>query len=165
VIDELNSTMASAAIMTTGTSCRDNQHQGSALIATGAGAVLQSRMKMSPEWLAGGLVTPLASINRSGNVSTVVVSGDVDLATGPAIDQSIRESVSEEGVGAVLVDLAGVGFLDSSGIALLLKGRRLAAESGVAYRVIGANSMTRRVLELCGVWEHLCGASTELGRP
>jgi anti-anti-sigma factor len=59
-------------------------------------------------------------------------------------------------VTAVVVDLAGVQFLDSSGIAVLLKGRRLADERGAAYRVAGAHGMVKRILELSGVWEHLC---------
>jgi anti-anti-sigma factor len=62
-------------------------------------------------------------------------------------------------VDAVLVDLAGVQFLDSSGIASLLKGRRLADQRGVSYRAVGADGMIRQVLELGGVWEHLCGNS------
>jgi anti-anti-sigma factor len=54
------------------------------------------------------------------------------------------------------VDLSKVDFLDSSGVSLLLRGRRQADEHGVAYQVIGAQGIARQVLEMTGVWDHLC---------
>lgn len=45
--------------------------------------------------------------------------------------------------------------MDSSGIALLLRGRREAQQHGVAYRIRGARGIVREVLELTGVWAHL----------
>jgi anti-sigma B factor antagonist len=101
-----------------------------------------------------------ASVNRSGGLATVVVSGEVDIASGPAVDEAIGEAVTADGVDTVLVDLSAVRFLDSSGISLLLRGRRLAGARAVAYRVIGAQGMIRQVLELSGVWEHLCGEAS-----
>lgn len=97
------------------------------------------------------------SIERGDGVATVVVSGDVDLATAPAMERTIDEAIAADGVDAVVVDLTGVGFLDSSGIAALLKGRRLADRRGATFRVTGARGMVRRIFELSGVWEHLCG--------
>ena len=43
----------------------------------------------------------------------------------------------------VQVDLSGVRFLDSSGIALLLRGRRDADERAVGYRVTGAHGIAQ----------------------
>lgn len=94
---------------------------------------------------------------RRGDLLTVAVGGEVDLATCPALDDEIRHAIDAEGVTAVQVDLSAVSFLDSSGIALLLRGRRRADERGVAYQVIGARGMTQEVLEITGVWAHLSG--------
>ena len=66
------------------------------------------------------------------------------------------------GVDLVLVDIAHVGFLDSSGLALLLKGRRAADRQGVGYRVVGAQGVTEQVLRMTGVWDHLTGDSPAL---
>ena len=49
------------------------------------------------------------------------------------------------------------GFLDSSGISVLVKGRRLADGRGVPYRVTGASGTIRQVLDITGVWGHLSG--------
>jgi anti-sigma B factor antagonist len=61
---------------------------------------------------------------------------------------------------AVNVDLSDLAYLDSSGIGGLVKGRRKADKTGVAYRVTGATGMVRQVLSLTGVLEYLCGEST-----
>jgi anti-sigma B factor antagonist len=98
-----------------------------------------------------------ASVNRDGGVATIVVSGEIDIATSPTIYQAISQALLADDVDTVLVDLAGVRFLDSSGISVLLQGRRLADGRAVRYRVVRADNMVRRILELTGVWEHLSG--------
>lgn len=99
------------------------------------------------------------SSHRQGSVLTVVVGGEVDLATCPEVDDEIRQAIDTEGVESVQVDLSEVTFLDSSGIALLLRGRRRAEERGVAYQVTGAHGITQEVLEITGVWAHLSGTT------
>jgi len=97
------------------------------------------------------------SNQRSGSLMTVAVSGEVDLSTGADLENAITGAVHAEGVTEVLIDLSAVDFLDSSGIALLLRGRRAADARGVAYRVVDAHGITRQVLEITGVWAHLVG--------
>jgi anti-anti-sigma factor len=107
--------------------------------------------------MGGAAVQPWVSTSRSGTVLTVTVSGDIDLATSPAVEAAVCEAVATDDVTAVEVDLSGVEFLDSSGIALLLKGRRGADERAVAFRLTGVHGMVKRVLEMTGVWAHLSG--------
>jgi anti-sigma B factor antagonist len=85
----------------------------------------------------------------------VSVAGDVDLATVGQLDRDIETAVDADQTKSIVVDLAEVGFLDSSGIASLLKGRRLADGRGKSYRVTGARGLVREVLDLTGVWAHL----------
>ena len=98
-----------------------------------------------------------ALINRDGAVATVVVSGEVDTATGPTVDKAIQEALTTDGVDTVRVDLSAVRFLDSSGISLLLKGRRVADDRAISYQVTDAHGTVLRVLQLSGVWDHLSG--------
>ena len=95
------------------------------------------------------------SSRRTGDVLTVRVAGDVDLATAPTVQNAILDAIAVDGVSEVLVDLSGVEFLDSSGVALLLKGRRAADQRAVGFRVIEAHGIPRQVLEMTGVWTHL----------
>ena len=77
---------------------------------------------------------------------------------------AITHAVVADQVSLVRIDLSEVTFLDSSGIALLLKGRRDAEERGLRYQVFGARGAALQVLELTGVWAHLAGDGTA-GRP
>jgi anti-anti-sigma factor len=102
------------------------------------------------------------STSCGGNVVTVAVSGDIDLATGPIVETAVAEAVTISGISEVDVDLSAVGFLDSSGIAVLLRGRRSADEHDVAFRVTGVQGAAKRVLEMTGVWAHLSGKPDHL---
>ena len=101
----------------------------------------------------------MVSLDRDGGVVTVAVSGEVDLATGPLVADAIGQAIDADGARAVRVDLSEVKFLDSSAIAVLLRGRRDADERGVGYRVFGAQGVPLQVLEMTGVWEHLSGGA------
>jgi anti-sigma B factor antagonist len=98
------------------------------------------------------------SSHRDGGATTIVADGDLDLASAPELEREIAAVVTGE-VAAVVVDLSAVAFLDSAGINALLKGRRLAQERGLRYRVAGATDLVRQVLEMTGVWSLLGGVS------
>jgi anti-sigma B factor antagonist len=87
-----------------------------------------------------------------GNEVTVRPVGEIDLATGGTLEAAILDAVAHPDAESVVVDLAGVGFLDSSGISTLLRGRRAADDRGIAFRVTGANGIVRNVLDVTGVW-------------
>jgi anti-sigma B factor antagonist len=92
-------------------------------------------------------------------VATVSLDGELDLAARDSVERAIGEAVHAEGTRTVVVDLSGVRFIDSSGVAMLLKGRRHADAASVAYRVDAASGIVRQVLGLTGVLEHLTGES------
>jgi anti-sigma B factor antagonist len=90
-----------------------------------------------------------------GHQATVTAVGEVDLSAAAPVDAAIEAAVHTAGVEAVVVDLAGVTFLDSSGISVLLRGRRLADTCHVDYRIAGATGIVLTVLEMTGVLPHL----------
>src|SRR5262245_60169962 len=83
--------------------------------------------------------------------------GEVDLLTATELEQAIALALATPGATGVVVDLAGVTFLDSSGISALLKGRRLAEGATKTYRVGAAHGFVLQILELTGVWQFLSG--------
>jgi anti-anti-sigma factor len=95
----------------------------------------------------------------AGDPVVVTVGGEVDLGNSASLAAAIGEALEQDAVSSVEVDLGAVTFLDSSGIAALLKGRRLADDAGVDYRVTGMHGIVRQVLELTGVLDHLTGRS------
>jgi anti-sigma B factor antagonist len=79
----------------------------------------------------------------------VAVHGEVDIGNVQdlevALDASIRESD-----GAFIIDLSDVGFLDSSGLHVLLRARSLLGREDRALAVICRPGPVRRVFELSG---------------
>ena len=79
----------------------------------------------------------------------VAAHGEVDIDTVQdlevALDGAIRESD-----GAFIIDLSDVGFLDSSGIHVLLRARSLLGREDRALAVICPPGHVRRVLDLSG---------------
>jgi stage II sporulation protein AA (anti-sigma F factor antagonist) len=85
----------------------------------------------------------------SDGVTFVIVSGDVDLATAPEVEHCLQ---AHAGARRLVVDLAGVGFLDSCGMTVLVRAMRRAAQSGqdLALRP-PADRAAMRALEITGL--------------
>jgi anti-sigma B factor antagonist len=87
-----------------------------------------------------------------GDVLFVVVSGEQDIYTAPALRERL-----EQGLGAstgVVVDLTAATFLDSSILGALLEARRQAQEQGLGYVVcLGEKPEpgVQRILEITGL--------------
>lgn len=87
--------------------------------------------------------------------ATVVVAGDIDLATAPRLTEAIAGITA----GPVVLDLARVHFMDSSGIGVVVAAcARLAAE-GRALSVEGRSAAVDRVFGIAGVDEILANRS------
>ena len=93
-------------------------------------------------------------VHLSGNgEATVVVAGEVDMATAPQLDACLCAQAARN----VVVDLAGVSFLDSSGLGALVHARKILAANGHTLRVSGEQDNIRTVLEVTGLLEVLHG--------
>jgi anti-sigma B factor antagonist len=80
-------------------------------------------------------------------VRVVSLHGQLDLVNAERVRDAI---VLVEG-SPVVVDLEGLAFLDSSGIAALLEARSRIIESGRAFELRGAQGIVLRVLEVTGL--------------
>jgi anti-sigma B factor antagonist len=102
------------------------------------------------------MAPPFTAESRRRDASTweVVVSGELDLATAPELE-AVFESLAPTPSDRVLVDLAAVTFLDSSGIRALVRGKRRLQDAGVPLVVDAASDAARQVLEISGVLDAL----------
>ena len=64
------------------------------------------------------------NVKRDGVRSVVYVSGDIDLHSSPEFRQTVLELFKKRGQEQIIVNLAGVQYLDSSGVASLVEGLR-----------------------------------------
>jgi len=88
---------------------------------------------------------------RSGQGCTVVeVGGDLDLATEPQLRHALRPVV-EAGVGQVVVDLAGVGFMDSSALGTLVVTFKKLRDGGGRLCLAAAQEPVRELLLITSV--------------
>jgi anti-sigma B factor antagonist len=80
---------------------------------------------------------------------TLTLCGEFDLGGCEEFEGVIR---GLDGTGKLVIDLAGLTFIDSSGIRALLASKRRAEEAGVELSVhVPENGQVRQVLELTGV--------------
>jgi len=85
-------------------------------------------------------------IRDAGNVAVVALEGDVDLEQSPTARKVLLECV-EQGRD-VVVDMASVTYIDSSGIASLVEALQTARRKGTAFALAAVSASARRVLEL-----------------
>ncbi len=92
------------------------------------------------------------SATTDGRWAVLTVSGELDLATAPALRECLGE-VIDGGVRHVVVDLRQVGFLDSIGLGVLVGAyRRLHHGEPVgSLRLVCTNERVVRVFELTGL--------------
>jgi anti-anti-sigma factor len=80
------------------------------------------------------------------------LSGDLDMAAAGVLTAELTRAVSEP-VPEVVVDLTEVGFLDSTGIRVLLEGRERALERGAVVTVRNPQPVVLNVLRITNVAE------------
>ena len=86
-----------------------------------------------------------------GADGTIEVAGDIDMAAGPLLESTIleREAATEH----LVIDLANVHFIDSSGLRVLLGASRRTGQRGGSVVLRGAGVEVTRLLEITGTTE------------
>jgi len=83
---------------------------------------------------------------QEGAYIIVVLEGEVDLHYSPVARKSILDNLKNNN--HVLVDLSGVKYIDSSGIASLVEGFQLARSSSLEFGLVGVSDAAISVLKL-----------------
>jgi anti-sigma B factor antagonist len=94
------------------------------------------------------------SVNRRevDDVLVVRVGGEIDMSTGPQLQEAISESLDQMAVGRVIIDLNAVTFLGSVGLAALAEAAKQADERQKVLKiVVGNNRAVRRPIEATGM--------------
>jgi anti-anti-sigma factor len=95
-------------------------------------------------------VTP----EHNGDTTTLRLSGELDLAATPLLDGQVRELVNA-GRCRLVVDLGGLEFCDSSGLAGFVRGNQCCRRAGGWLRVTGQQGRVARLLAMTGLDEVL----------
>ncbi|MGN9893008.1 STAS domain-containing protein [Micromonospora sp. L31] len=77
--------------------------------------------------------------------------GDLDIATAAVVQDALDAALDLPDTVELVVDLAEVPFLDSTGVAALLRGAAEAVGRGASLRVVDPQPVVARVLRITGV--------------
>ncbi|WP_051343435.1 STAS domain-containing protein [Pseudonocardia spinosispora] len=93
-------------------------------------------------------------IDRRADADVVLVSvrGEVDMLSSPELLTAARHAISESAGRVVVLDLTGVDFLDSHGLATLVTATDAAQRSDTRLRVVvGPTQAARRPIQIAGL--------------
>ncbi len=89
---------------------------------------------------------------HEGSGVVIHVRGDVDLYSSPKLRESVQDSIKKR-LSPIVVDLAGVTYIDSSGVATLVEGLQLSKEYDGKFRLIGLNERVSEVFQLARLYQ------------
>ncbi|HEY2074228.1 MAG TPA: STAS domain-containing protein [Gaiellaceae bacterium] len=101
----------------------------------------------------GGRVDPVAGVDRDGDGRVVVhLVGELDLYNAHQVREALLACCDEE-PGRLVVDLAGVEFIDSTALGVLVEARTRMADRQ-AFVLAAPGAETQRALEVSGLDKH-----------
>lgn len=86
------------------------------------------------------------TVREESGALVACFTGEVDLEHSPTARKVLLDCVGKSS--KVLVDLSGVEYIDSSGVASLVEAFQKAKKSGVEFALVSVNDAALRVLEL-----------------
>ncbi len=92
--------------------------------------------------------------HRPPNTAVLIVRGSLDIDTAPALRANLNRLV-ERPAPHVVVDVAGLDFVDSMGIGVLVTAHARAQEQGGWVRLAAPSGFLRRLLQTLGLTDHL----------
>jgi anti-sigma B factor antagonist len=92
------------------------------------------------------------SVSRTtaGEIPIVAVSGEVDVYSAPALKEKITELL-DAGQQTLIIDLSGVGFLDSTGLGALVEARAATSEAGGALPLVCSQERILKLFTITGL--------------
>jgi anti-sigma B factor antagonist len=76
------------------------------------------------------------------------ITGDIDLSNSPEIRKALLKEIKEIRTPRVVMNLAKVRYIDSSGVASLVEGLKASRDAGTRFILFGLSPAAREVLQL-----------------
>ncbi len=90
-------------------------------------------------------------LEHSDDTLTALLSGEIDHHTAADFRENIDREVEMTRPALLVLDFGGVGFMDSSGIGLIMGRYQHVTAYGGRVRVVNAPPMIARMMKLAGV--------------
>jgi anti-anti-sigma factor len=89
-----------------------------------------------------------------GVVVVVRLRGELDPHTAPRLGEEL-EKIRAEGNDQIVLDLSGLGFIDSSGLRVIIGAHKSATTDGGRLVLRSPSPMARRLLDITGLLDHI----------
>jgi anti-anti-sigma factor len=91
----------------------------------------------------------LIELDRGAGCREILVEGELDLAVADQLQEALDRAGEE--YARILINLENCEFIDSTGIAIIVRACKQLAEEGRRIAVYGASSQALRVLSITGL--------------
>ncbi len=98
------------------------------------------------------MTDPTARLSVENEGATVTVNGDIDAHTCPDLARGLDPL---PGSGDIHLDVSGVGFIDSSGLRVIIGAHQQAEAAGRKLVIDRPSKSVERLLEISGLADHL----------
>jgi anti-sigma B factor antagonist len=92
---------------------------------------------------------------RNGTVATVRPTGELDLSGALVLEAELDRLADEPELAAVVLDLRGLEFMDSSGLRLVVLADMQAREAGRRFTLVRGGETVHRVFEITRMSDRL----------
>ena len=93
--------------------------------------------------------------DRAGETVVVTLAGELDMATTFRLEPELERRSRDGDVAALVIDMQGVEFMDSSALGLLLATQERLRAEGIRFLLANPSGSVRRMLEVTGVTDEL----------
>jgi anti-sigma B factor antagonist len=91
-------------------------------------------------------------VEHAEGYSVISVRGEMDLHTAPKFQHAIERAA--EDVGAVVVDMGDVAFMDSTALSSLMRSKDALDQKGVSLRLAAPSAAVERIFSVTGLSDY-----------
>jgi anti-sigma B factor antagonist len=93
-------------------------------------------------------------VASQGDEVVLVLVGELDPHTAPILRACVDDTVTES-TSSLVLDVAGLQFIDSSGLRVIISAHKVMDEKGGRLVLRAPTDNTRRLLEITGLADHV----------
>jgi anti-anti-sigma factor len=93
-------------------------------------------------------------VHQEGEGTVISLSGELDLASSPALEEAIERVLGSE-TELVVIDLRALEFMDSTGLSIIVKAHQTAEARELGLHLVNGPPQVERLLSLTGVAERM----------
>jgi anti-sigma B factor antagonist len=122
------------------------------LPATRTALISGSRVARYLERRGSGMDFEVSIDEHAESYSVIGVRGEIDLHTAPKFQYAIERAALTDG--AVVVDMSGVMFMDSTALSALVRSKDSLQEQGISLRLAAPSEAVERIFSVTGLRDY-----------